>query len=755
MGLVVSDAPTDTFQTPAVLGTWLAGIGGNTVKASTEHYTVMQDVLSDQRYPGDPDAVYSLDDNLIVIGGDYDGQAVVDVIPIVGDVNGDGVADIKDVLIPNESTIAENIAASDDYSVTLKDDGKLLYRWGNTVKRPNDIRVEVEMELPDEWSQPTATAPDLLPLYQVTMAELLVNHTITNNPNDQIRPEDYENESAIGQLPTYEILSDGRWVSTDDYYAGDGTFYPAGTVLKDPALVQAVEGTLLDQMGALSADLQEGFTKAWYTTMDREPFQADLNDDGTEYDIGPRWRLQPDKYGQDLPSVVIPADPSLPPPPTKDEVKYEVGEDTQTVINLLDWENPISPLSISAGWQNNAGTVSENGLNLSKNFDIAFYVKGDVKPATLYNTELVMDYGEITIHGEDGFIAGGISSDYLVGQGGNTFIGDANTAESGEDLFVVSYGVTTDWSQISSSTVLDFEFGVDTLGLIDLGVHESNFDDAVNQTVADGDLTISLDTFELVTLDGVDEMLDLSSFTLLNRQYSPQIEGTSGDDYLVGDEFNNIISGFDGNDTLLGLAGDDTMYGGTGNDEMNGGADFDRMYGESGDDTMNGGEDNDIVNGGIGNDILIGGGGIDLMGGAQGNDVMAGEDGHDNMYGNLGDDNMNGGEGNDFMEGHDGADVLRGMSGNDRINGGNGNDNLGGGAGADRFIYSDGWGDDIIADFENGIDIIDMSNVAGVNGISDLTITFSDGSTYLSYQGDEIRLFAENIANIGAEDFVF
>lgn len=45
IGLVLSDSPTDSFKTPAVLGTWLAGIGGNTVKASTEHYSVMQNVL--------------------------------------------------------------------------------------------------------------------------------------------------------------------------------------------------------------------------------------------------------------------------------------------------------------------------------------------------------------------------------------------------------------------------------------------------------------------------------------------------------------------------------------------------------------------------------------------------------------------------------------------------------------------------------------------------------------------------------------
>ncbi len=66
-GIVISDAATDTFRTPAVLGTWLSGLGGNSVKASTEHYSVMQNVLSDQAYPDDPDAVYTLDDDLRMI----------------------------------------------------------------------------------------------------------------------------------------------------------------------------------------------------------------------------------------------------------------------------------------------------------------------------------------------------------------------------------------------------------------------------------------------------------------------------------------------------------------------------------------------------------------------------------------------------------------------------------------------------------------------------------------------------------------
>ena len=111
-GVIISDSPTDSLKTPAVLGTWLAGLGGNTIKASTEHYNVMQNVLSDQAYPNDPDAVYALDNNLIVIGGEYDGMSVQKLIAgtvsdgaggfiTIEDGNQDGVVDIKDILNPN------------------------------------------------------------------------------------------------------------------------------------------------------------------------------------------------------------------------------------------------------------------------------------------------------------------------------------------------------------------------------------------------------------------------------------------------------------------------------------------------------------------------------------------------------------------------------------------------------------------------------------------------------------------------------
>ncbi len=509
LGLVVSDSPTDTFLTQAKLGTWLVGMGGDAVKADTEHYSVMQAILSDQKYPGDPDALYPLDDNLKVIGGLYDGQFIADILPTIGDANGDGAIDIRDVLLPNESSVTENIAVSNDYSVTLKDDGKLLYRWGNLIKKPNDIRIEAELPLPKEWMTAAPATPTLLPLFRITQAELVVRHTITNNPNDQFRPEDYENEAATGTLPTYTVLPDGKWVTTDDYYAGDGTLYPAGTVLKDPTLVTAVAGSTLAQIGAMSEDLIEGYTNAWYTTMNREPFEPVLDAEGG-YEVGARWRLKADKFGQDLPGVDIPADPSLPPPPTKDEIKYEVGLDTQTVINLLDWEG-ASPLQFSAGWQNAAGTVSVNGLNRTENFDIAFYVKGDIKPATLYGAELVMSYDEVAIAAAGASVTGTTANDVLAGQGGNTFTGLA-----GEDIFVLSYGVT-DNATVVASTVNDFEMGIDKLGLVGLALTELDFAAKVTQTVVGSDLQVNLEGNLLATLLGVGTALELEDFLIMSQ----------------------------------------------------------------------------------------------------------------------------------------------------------------------------------------------------------------------------------------------
>ena len=181
---------------------------------------------------------------------------------------------------------------------------------------------------------------------------------------------------------------------------------------------------------AFSSDLQGGFTNAFYTTINRDPFEwsYDADPDPLVQDFvgsafpddtlgelvsGPRWRLKPNKFGQDLPGLEIPLEECSPPPFQSDNIKYVVGTPVTTVINLLDWdesEGP-SPLATSKGWVDVtanefvtvAGTdpvngipITTNGLPMTNDFDLAVYVKGDRKSTAVYNARLMIEYeGEV------------------------------------------------------------------------------------------------------------------------------------------------------------------------------------------------------------------------------------------------------------------------------------------------------------------------------------------------------------------------
>ena len=465
IGIQVSNAATDTYKVKPPLGTWCQGLGGTSVKCETEHYTVMEHVLScheiipyffadpitgEQGILSTPDGSLSfdcanapLDDNTLIL---------VDGAPTIRLTDATPCEDINDPegcqMFPNDKTdMQNNIALGTDYSVQLKDDGKPLYGWGGLHKRPNDIRMYARLQLPDEWKEEGAD-------YVVTRAELVVNHWITNNPNDQLRPEDLENEAATGRKPSYRIEgtiggADEVWKSTIPCYEGDGdvidteegandpTFIDVGTFLKNGPFAldpEAVPGDLPeDDPYAFSSDLSGGFTNAFYTTINRDPFEWSYDADpdplaqdfvGSEFPddtlgelvSGPRWRLKPNKFGQDLPGLEIPLIECSPPPFLRDNIKYEVGVPTTTVINLLDWEDETtSPLATSKGWVDvtanefvtvvdevNGIPITSNGLPMTNDFDLAVYVKGDRKSTAVYNARLIIEYeGEEPVPPED------------------------------------------------------------------------------------------------------------------------------------------------------------------------------------------------------------------------------------------------------------------------------------------------------------------------------------------------------------------
>jgi Ca2+-binding RTX toxin-like protein len=90
------------------------------------------------------------------------------------------------------------------------------------------------------------------------------------------------------------------------------------------------------------------------------------------------------------------------------------------------------------------------------------------------------------------------------------------------------------------------------------------------------------------------------------------------------------------------------------------------------------------------------------------NEALNGDALSDEVQGKAGKDKISGFAGKDTLDGGEGDDVLRG--GIDR-------DQLIGGAGLDKFVYSDvlqsraGLGADVVRDFEDGIDLIDVGGV--------------------------------------------
>ncbi len=142
----------------------------------------------------------------------------------------------------------------------------------------------------------------------------------------------------------------------------------------------------------------------------------------------------------------------------------------------------------------------------------------------------------------------------------------------------------------------------------------------------------------------------------INQAPGADVNGTSGNDQLVG-TFRN--------ESLLGLDGDDLLVGSTGNDMMNGGGGIDTVdySSASGPITVN----LDIgtaSGGGIGSDQLTA---IEGAIGSAHNDNLTGDGsanridgylGNDTIYGNGGNDQLFGGQGVDMISGGDGDDVF-------------------------------------------------------------------------------------------------
>ena len=168
-----------------------------------------------------------------------------------------------------------------------------------------------------------------------------------------------------------------------------------------------------------------------------------------------------------------------------------------------------------------------------------------------------------TLRGQDGndIITGGDGSDYLYGNDGNDNLSGGN----GSDILIGGEG----------ADILDGGSGTDT-------VSYSSSISGVTVNLASGG----------------------TSGDALGDTYTKieNVNATSYDDVVTGDDESNRIDAYGGNDILDGAGGNDTLYGNDGNDNLVGGA---------GDDYLHAGGDDDTLSGGAGDDRLWGDNGTD------------------------------------------------------------------------------------------------------------------------------------------------
>lgn len=185
------------------------------------------------------------------------------------------------------------------------------------------------------------------------------------------------------------------------------------------------------------------------------------------------------------------------------------------------------------------------------------------------------------------------------------------------------------------------------------------------------------------------------------------------------------------------------------------GAEIDEIIrGRGGNDVISGGDGNDLIRGQAGDDLIVGGKGFDRLIGGRGDDVLVGDAKMDHLEGGRGRDVLSGGGANDRLEGGRARDILEGGIGNDVLNGG--------GAG-DVFVFTGAGGaqTDVIEDFGDGADRIDVSRFRD-DGLTEAQLTEIlasatevDGGARLDLGGDAI-IFLEGVqtADLGLQSFI-
>ncbi|SNS82165.1 calcium-binding protein [Tropicimonas sediminicola] len=374
-------------------------------------------------------------------------------------------------------------------------------------------------------------------------------------------------------------------------------------------------------------------------------------------------------------------------------------------------------------------------------------------------------------------LSGGVGDDTLFGDAGDDILigGDgADAIDGGAGIDLASYAGSND------AVVIDLAAGLasgghatgDQLAGIE-GVEGTPFaddltgDDAANQfrpglgeDVVDGaggfDILDYSDASGPVTLT-IGAGTSTQETGGSSRDVITSIEGAIGsqfDDLLIGTADYEEFRGGAGDDRIETNGGDDQALGGSGDDTLIGGNGAETLIGGTGGDYIEGGNGNDWIEGGDGWDTLIAGTGDDVVTGGAGKDTLDGGSGHDQLDGGGSNDVLIGGWGRDTLLGGYGADILQGDGSNDLLDGGKGNDQLTGGTYSDTFVFSKGYGKDVIHDFTPGEDLLDLGN-AGFSkfaAVQDAAVELADRLRIFVTSTDKLDLMGCTLDDLQASD---
>jgi Ca2+-binding RTX toxin-like protein len=385
-----------------------------------------------------------------------------------------------------------------------------------------------------------------------------------------------------------------------------------------------------------------------------------------------------------------------------------------------------------------------------------------------------LDGNDYLTGGTNDFLFAGTGSDTVVSGTGENLIdlgytlATWSTGDDAQDIVIVGAGT----SQLAGANayghltgqdyVYNFEFDLDILRVVKTGV--SNFSHAVNTTLGGASttsgqtaaafsgttLTIDLDANGTLGSGDVVVTFDQYHATIGTSRVQYDLDGTSGNDFIVGGDLADTIEGLGGDDVLNGGAGADSILAGDGNDTVVGAQDDLKLDGGNQTDTLQIASNfNDVSNDQIVNfeNVTLTSGGLTV--------TLADQTENLNITGfATGGSTITAGSGND---------TISGGTGNDRLTGGAGNDSLFGGTGNDVFIVN-GTADISAGEVYNGggdLDTLsvtattDFTGVASITLIETISLAAGVGATFDAADLSGQTLSIDGSGNNGGESLTF